>query len=394
MAIKKITILGATGSIGRSTLDLLERHADKFSVYALTANKNVTLLLEQCLKFKPEHVVIADKESGKAFSIEAKRLNVTCEVHIGHQALIDVAGSDEADILMAAIVGTAGLLPTMAALSLGKTILLANKESLVMAGALFMDKAKQYGTTILPVDSEHNAIFQSLPDNSQHRSLQDMGVKKLILTASGGPFLKRPLETLKDVTIEEACAHPNWDMGKKISVDSATMMNKGFEIIEAHWLFSANYKQIDVVIQPQSIIHSMVEYIDGSVIAELGEPDMRTPIAHVLGLPKRLKSGVKSLDFNRLSQLEFLPLDFSRFPMMKLAYSAIQQGGSASLILNATNEIAVASFLDSKIQFLQIKEVAEQILNNETVSDIHSIEDAIECNTRIKEATVNLIKTL
>jgi 1-deoxy-D-xylulose-5-phosphate reductoisomerase len=388
---KQVTLLGATGSIGLNTLDVISRHPENFTVFALTAHKNWQPLLELAQRFQPKHVVLVDATAAANFKEHAQALKLSCEVHQGEQALCEVAASADVDIVMAAIVGAAGLLPTLAAAQAGKRILLANKEALVMTGKLFMQAAKSAGATILPVDSEHNAIFQCMPASSAGQSLAEMGIRKLILTASGGPFLKTPMSELKEVTPEQACKHPNWSMGKKISVDSATMMNKGLEVIEAHWLFNAAISEIEVIIQPQSIIHSMVEYCDGSVLAELGLPDMRTPIAHVLGLPTRINSGVGSLNFTQLGALEFLPLDFARFPMMKLAYDVLALEGTAATWLNAANEVLVEAFLQGKISFLQMPELLEQTLNKYDGLAADSIDNILHADERARQITNTLL---
>ena len=376
MQQQAITILGSTGSIGKNTLDVIAQHPQMFSVYALTAYQNSELLLRQCQQFSPQHVVIVDEVAAEKFIVNAKAINLDCEIHVGTQALIDVVEANKVDMVMAAIVGAAGLLPTLAAAKAGKKILLANKEALVITGELFMNMAKHNGATVLPVDSEHNAIFQCLPKDSARFSLTDMGVKRLILTASGGPFRNYSLQQLKTVTPEQAYTHPNWNMGKKISVDSATLMNKGLEVIEAHWLFGATVAQIEAIIQPQSLIHSMVEYIDGSVLAELGVPDMRTAISYSLGFPKRLSLNVNSLNFNKIKSLEFQEIDLQRFPCMRLAYEALAIGGTMPACLNAANEIAVAAFLAGKLRFLQIAKIVEQtmrLLKFEQAKDVETI---------------------
>lgn len=387
MAEKKqfVTILGSTGSIGKSTLDVINDHQDKFVLYALTANKNYKLLLQQVQQFHPRHVVIVDEQAAASFQHEAAQLQLNCIVHIGAKALEMVASESDVDVVMAAIVGAAGLLPTLAAAKSGKRILLANKEALVMSGELLMKTVQAFGASLLPVDSEHNAIYQCLPNNFNGQSLAELGIRKIILTASGGPFLKTPFSELKTVTPEQACNHPNWSMGRKISVDSATMMNKGLELIEAHWLFSAPIEKIELLVQPQSVIHSMVEYIDGSVLAELGVPDMRTPIAHVLGLPARLENGVKSLDFVTLKQLDFLPLELDRYPLLKLVYKSLTMGKTAATCLNAANEVAVAAFLDNQIGFLQIADIVEQTLSTCELLPADNIENILAVDARARE---------
>ena len=358
--LKTITILGATGSIGVSTLDVLSRHPDRYKVVALTANTNVDKLLQQCIQYSPDYAVMVDIDCAEQLQAGLKG---TCAEHVivlsGESSLEVVSTLAEVDYVMAAIVGAAGLLPTLAAAKSGKRILLANKEALVMSGQLFMDTVRDYGAELLPIDSEHNAIFQCLPSNYR---LSDSGIDKILLTGSGGPFLTRDLETFKKVTPEEAIAHPNWDMGKKISVDSATMMNKGLEVIEACWLFNVDHNKIQVVVHPQSIIHSMVSYSDGSVLAQMGQSDMRIPIAYSLAWPERIQSGVKSLDFFEISSLDFRKPDFQRFPCLRLAYEAHQQGGFATIALNAANEVAVDAFLKGNIPFTAIPRLIEDTL--------------------------------
>ena len=358
--MQSITILGATGSIGVSTLDVLARHPDKYNVFALTAHRRVAELAAQCAQFRPARAVVGSAEAASRLAALLRARDVRCDVSYGEAALCEVAAA--ADTVMAAIVGAAGLAPALAAARAGKKILLANKEALVMSGQLFMDAVHQNGATLLPIDSEHNAIFQSLPQ-SYARSPHCAGVAKILLTASGGPFLTRAVETLEDVTPDQACKHPNWVMGRKISVDSATMMNKGLEVIEAHWLFGAAASQIEVVIHPQSVIHSMVSYVDGSVLAQLGNPDMRTPIAHALAFPERIESGVGQLDLTTIGTLQFEKPDFKRFPCLALAFEALEAGGTAPALLNAANEIAVEAFLDSRIGFRDIDRVIARVMH-------------------------------
>ncbi len=370
-----ITLLGATGSIGVSTLDVVARHPDRYRMYALSAHTRVAELAAQCEQFRPSFAVVATAAAAEELRALLKNKGVPTEVAYGEQALCDVASAAECTTVMAAIVGAAGLRPTLAAARAGKKLLLANKEALVMSGALFMDAVAASGATLLPIDSEHNAIFQCLPLGYQ-RTPRAHGIRKILLTASGGPFLDRDVATLDAVTPEQAVAHPNWRMGRKISVDSATMMNKGLEVIEAHWLFGAQPDQIDVVIHPQSVIHSMVSYADGSVLAQLGNPDMRTPIAHALAYPDRIDSGVDPIDLARIAQLNFREPDYQRFPCLKLAFDALDAGGSAPAVLNAANEIAVEAFLDRRIGFRKIPQVIEQVLNrlpNAPVDDLDSL---------------------
>jgi 1-deoxy-D-xylulose-5-phosphate reductoisomerase len=357
---QKITLLGSTGSIGVSTLDVVARHPDRYQIVALTAHTRVHELAAQCVQFSPELAVVGSAQSAQLLRQLLDAHGCSTRVLYGEQALCQVAR--DCDTVMAAIVGAAGLAPAMAAASAGNKILLANKEALVMSGQLFMDAVAQHHATLLPIDSEHNAIFQCLPSGYQGDP-QPHGVAKIMLTASGGPFLHRDLATLHEVTPEQAIAHPNWVMGKKISIDSATMMNKGLEVIEAHWLFSIAPEQIEVVIHPQSVIHSMVSYNDGSVLAELGNPDMRTPIAHALSYPERIASGVAQLDITKIGQLNFEKPDLQRFPCLALAFEALRCGGTAPAVLNAANEIAVQAFLDRKIGFLAIPDVIARVMH-------------------------------
>lgn len=373
--MQAVTILGSTGSIGVSTLDVLARHPDRFEVYALTAHTSVDALLAQCKQFRPRVAVVAHAEAAQQLRNGLRALALDTEVAYGAAALCDVAAAAQCDVVMAAIVGAAGLASTLAAAHAGKKILLANKEALVMAGRLLMDAVAANGACLLPIDSEHNAIFQCLPHDFQ-RALDHQGIAKIILTASGGPFLLRAVDTLDQVTPEQAVAHPNWVMGRKISVDSATMMNKGLEVIEAHWLFGAPAESIEVLIHPQSVIHSMVSYVDGSVLAQLGNPDMRTPIAHALAHPARLASGVAQLDLTQIGQLSFVAPDLARFPCLRLAYDALRAGGSAAAILNAANEVAVQAFLNGEIGFRMIDQVIEKVMNRlpaVAVSDIETL---------------------
>jgi 1-deoxy-D-xylulose-5-phosphate reductoisomerase len=373
--MQSITVLGATGSIGVSTLDVIARHPDRYRVFALTAHSRVDELAEQCIRFTPEVAVVGTAEAASQLSARLQSAGLTTQVDYGEQALCDVSSADACTTVMAAIVGAAGLAPTMAAALAGKKVLLANKEALVISGQLFMDAVAASGSVLLPIDSEHNAIFQCLPLNYQ-RQLGHHGIRKILLTASGGPFLDRDVSTLDQVTPEQAVAHPNWSMGRKISVDSATMMNKGLEVIEAHWLFGAAPNQIEVVIHPQSVIHSMVSYADGSVLAQLGNPDMRTPIAHALAYPDSIESGVDTVDLTKIAQLNFRPPDYLRFPCLKLAFDALHAGGSAAAVLNATNEVAVEAFLNRQIGFRKIPELIDAVLNRlpvEPVTDLGAV---------------------
>ncbi len=373
---KGLTILGATGTIGVNTLDVIARHPDKFHVLALSANNSVDKLLEQCLRVKPRYAVMVDETAAGQLDVALKKAGSETKVLAGAKALEEIAALPEVDYVMAAIVGAAGLLPNLAAAKAGKRVLLANKESLVMSGKLFMDAIHDNGGELLPIDSEHNAIYQSMPvpiDGKHPKS----GVTKILLTASGGPFRTRDKSTLRDVTPAEAVAHPNWVMGQKISVDSATMMNKGLEVIEACWLFDVKSDQIQVVIHPQSMIHSMVSYNDGSVMAQLGNPDMRTPIAYGLGYPERIDSGVKQLDIFEVAHLDFEMPDFGRYPCLRLAYEAHQAGGNATIALNAANEIAVAAFLGNKIRFTDIPLVIEKTLQSASTGTSTRLDDIL-----------------
>ncbi len=375
MQKQRICILGSTGSIGVSTLDVLARHPERYQVFALSAHRQVEKLAQQCRQFQPQFAVVSDPQYAQQLRDLLAQFSSTTVVLSGDEALCEVASAAECDVVMAAIVGAAGLPASMAAAQAGKRILLANKEALVMSGQLFIDAVAKSGACLLPIDSEHNAIFQCLPQN-YGRDLQVSGIAKIILTASGGPFLKRDIATLAQVTAAEAVAHPNWVMGRKISVDSATMMNKGLEVIEAHWLFGASADQIEVLIHPQSLIHSMVSYVDGSLLAQLGNPDMRTPIAYGLAYPERIASGVEALDLSQFLQLNFFKPDFSRFPCLQLAYDALRAGGSAPTVLNASNEIAVEAFLQGQLGFMQIEAVVAESLakiSAQSVTDLASI---------------------
>jgi 1-deoxy-D-xylulose-5-phosphate reductoisomerase len=388
--MQQITVLGATGSIGASTLDVLARHPDRYRVYALTAQRRVDELSELCARFRPGVAVVGSAQAAHALEGLLREKGVDTEVAFGEAALCAVSSAPEVDAVMAAIVGAAGLAPTLAAAEAGKKVLLANKEALVMSGRLFMNAIDRSGAILLPIDSEHNAIFQCLPE-AYRRSPSDHGVARILLTASGGPFLNRAVETLESVTPDEAVAHPNWVMGRKISVDSATMMNKGLEVIEAHWLFGASAEQIEVVIHPQSVIHSMVSYVDGSLLAQLGNPDMRTPIAHALAYPDRIDSGVAALDLAQVGQLAFARPDFDRFPCLQLAYHALAAGGTAPAILNAANEIAVQAFLDRKIGFRMIDRLIADVMDKSACDEITDIESLLECDRRARAATESLI---
>mgnify|MGYP001747197467 FL=1 len=376
MTQQVLTILGSTGSIGESTLDVVSRHPEKFRVFALAGHRQVDKLAAQCKQFRPEYAVVGDAGHAAELEKKLKQEGIDTQVLYGAQALIDVASADEVSGVMCAIVGAAGLPSALAAAQKGKTIYLANKETLVVSGALFMETARQNGAAVLPIDSEHNAIFQVLPRDYTGR-LNEHGINSIILTASGGPFLNTDLSTFDSITPEQAVKHPNWSMGRKISVDSASMMNKGLELIEAHWLFNCPPEKLEVVIHPQSVIHSMVRYRDGSVLAQLGNPDMRTPIAYCLGLPERIDSGVDELDFGALSALTFQKPDFDRFPCLKLAYQAMNAGGAAPCVLNAANEVAVAAFLDKRIKFTDIAQVVAHCLAQDFSDGRHDIESLL-----------------
>jgi len=371
-----ITILGSTGSIGTSTLDVVARHPDRYRVHALTAHTRVAELADQCRRHRPARAVVGSADAALALRrlLDASPDTRAIEIDHGPAALCEVAR--EGEIVMAAIVGAVGMPAALAAARAGRRVLLANKEALVMAGALFIDAVRTGGATLLPIDSEHNAIFQCLP-LADGKVAADRRVSRILLTASGGPFRTRAVERMHDVTPDEACAHPNWAMGRKISVDSATMMNKGLEVIEARWLFDLGPERIEVVIHPQSVIHSMVEYVDGSVLAQMGNPDMRTPIAHALAYPERIASGVRPLDLAAIARLDFEKPDLERFPCLGLAYDALHRGDSAPAILNAANEIAVAAFLEGRIGFTAIADVVARVLDEVAVTTPHHLEDVL-----------------
>ncbi len=383
-AVQRITVLGATGSIGQSTLDVVARHPDRFSVFALSAHRQDDKLFEQVLRFAPQFAVLVDGEAAARLRTALRAAGSRTEVLCGSEALVDIAAAAEADMVMAAIVGAAGLRPTLAAARAGKKVLLANKEALVLSGQLLLDAVADSGASLLPIDSEHNAVFQSLP-TSYDRRPGASGVRRVLLTASGGPFRATPVEALAAVTPEQACAHPNWVMGRKISVDSATMMNKGLEVIEAHWLFGASADQIEVVVHPQSVIHSMVDYVDGSVLAQLGNPDMRTPIAHALAWPDRIEAGVRPLDLFEIGRLEFERPDFRRFPCLALAYQALRAGGGAAAVLNAANEEAVAAFLAGRIGFMRIAEVIAASLERAGALAVDTLDAVLAADARGRE---------
>ncbi len=391
---QRLVILGSTGSIGDSTIDVVARHPDRFSVHALTAHHNLDKLFEQCCALRPALAVIGDADKAAELERRLRTKGLATEVAYGPQALCAAAAAPEADTVVAAIVGAAGLPPTLAAARTGKRILLANKEALVMSGALFMQAVADGGAELLPLDSEHNAIFQCLPFATGASSRSGTGVERLVLTASGGPFRERELATLANVTPDEACAHPNWVMGRKISVDSATMMNKGLEVIEAHWLFGMPASRIEVLIHPQSVIHSMVSYADGSILAQLGNPDMRTPIAHALAHPQRIQSGVKPLDLAEVARLTFERPNLQRFPCLRLAFEALELGGTASTILNASNEVAVAAFLDRRIGFTAIATLVEDVLKRMPSSQATSLDDVLEVDRRARALSREVLARL
>jgi len=387
-----VTVLGSTGSIGVSTLDVLARHSDKYRTVALTANNDVVKMLEQCRVCLPDYAVMADEAAAEVLASRLRQAGLE-QIHVlsGESGLLQVASMPEADYVMAAIVGAAGLLPTLAAAKAGKRILLANKEALVMSGKIFMDEVRNNNAVLLPVDSEHNAIFQSMPA-SYAGNMAASGVRQILLTASGGPFRSCDISELEAVTPEQACAHPNWVMGRKISVDSATMMNKGLEVIEASWLFNAEPSQIQVVIHPQSVVHSLVDYVDGSVLAQLGSPDMRTPIANALAWPERIDAGVKKLNLFDIARLDFEVPDMERFPCLRLAYEAIRQGGTASAILNAANEVAVDSFLNGRLNFTAIAPVVEQTMKAVQSVAVTSLEQVLSADAEARRFAQTLVQ--
>ena len=380
---RRLTILGSTGSVGASTLDVVARHPDRFEVHALTAQSRADTLFKQCIEFRPRIAVVLEEEAARDLRRRLEQAGSRCEVRSGAQALEEVASLREVDIVMAAIVGIAGLRPTLAAARAGKKVLLANKEALVTAGAVLMDAVRASRATLLPIDSEHNAIYQALP--SGYAGPVASGVRRILLTASGGPFRTLPLRDLDRVTPDQACAHPNWTMGRKISVDSATMMNKGLEVIEAHWLFDVPPERIEVVIHPESVVHSLVEYVDGSVIAQLGNPDMRTPIAYALGHPERIEAGVEFLDLARIGALRFERPDLERFPCLRLAYGALAAGGTAPTVLNAANEVAVEQFLAGSLGFRQIPELIEAVLDGVKCAAVTGLDDILAADRVARE---------
>ncbi len=387
---QRLTVLGATGSIGISTLDVIARHPDRFEIFALTAHSRIVELGKLCHQYRPRYAVVDDVVAAANLGAELRASGVTTEVLAGENALAEVSAHADVDCVMAAIVGAAGLKPTLAAVRAGKRVLLANKEALVMAGPLFMAEVRRSGAILLPIDSEHNAIFQSLPADYDG-SLDACGVRRILLTASGGPFRNTPLDQLGGVTPEQACAHPKWVMGRKISVDSASMMNKGLEVIEAHWLFNAPAERIQVVIHPESVIHSLVEYVDGSVLAQLGNPDMRTPIAHALAYPERIDAGVTALDLFKVGQLNFELPDERRFPCLALAYQALRAGGSAPTLLNAANEIAVSAFLERRLSFLNIAETIAAVLDRIPVVSLPDLDAVMQADGEARRHARDLV---
>ena len=380
---QQITVLGATGSIGLSTLDVIARHPERYQAFALSGYSRLDELLALCVKHRPQVAVVPHGQAASQLQAGLRAAGLNTEVLVGEEGLCQIASAPEVDAVMAAIVGAAGLRPTLAAVNAGKKILLANKEALVMTGDLFMQAVRRSGSVLLPIDSEHNAIFQCLPQDFA-RGLGNVGVRRILLTASGGPFRETPLAELEHVTPEQACAHPNWSMGRKISVDSASMMNKGLELIEACWLFDARPDQVEVVIHPQSVIHSLVDYIDGSVLAQLGNPDMRTPIANALAWPERIDSGVAPLDLFAVARLDFQRPDEQRFPCLRLAREAAVAGNSAPAMLNAANEVAVAAFLDGRIRYPQIARIIEDVLNSEPVVAVDELEAVFAADSKAR----------
>jgi len=389
-----ITILGSTGSIGVSTLDVISQHSETYSVVALTANHNVDRMYEQCLAFAPEYAVMVDADAADKLATKLTGSGYSdITVLSGIEGLEKVASLDKVEQVMAAIVGAAGLRPSLAAARSGKRVLLANKEALVLSGQIFIDEVKNHGAELLPIDSEHNAIFQCMPAN-YNGGLTKNGITKILLTASGGPFRTKSLNELHNVTPAQACAHPNWEMGRKISVDSATMMNKGLEVIEARWLFDASADDIQVVVHPQSVIHSMVQYNDGSVLAQLGNPDMRTPIAHAMSWPKRMASGVASLNLFEIARLDFEQPDFERFPCLRLSYEALRAGGTSTAILNAANEIAVEAFLNEKIAYTAIPEVIESTLSLVSSNEASDLECILADDAKARQVAEERVAKL
>ncbi|MBB3240799.1 1-deoxy-D-xylulose-5-phosphate reductoisomerase [Pseudomonas sp. Tn43] len=380
---QQITVLGATGSIGLSTLDVIARHPERYQVFALSGFTRLSELLALCVRHVPRFAVVPESGAARRLQDDLRAAGLSTRVLVGEEGLCQIASDPQVDAVMAAIVGAAGLRPTLAAVEAGKKILLANKEALVMSGALFMQAVRNSGSVLLPIDSEHNAIFQCMPQDFA-RGLGPVGVRRILLTASGGPFRQTPLAELEHVSPEQACAHPNWSMGRKISVDSASMMNKGLELIEACWLFNATPSQVEVVIHPQSVIHSLVDYVDGSVLAQLGNPDMRTPIANALAWPERIDSGVAPLDLFAIARLDFQAPDEERFPCLRLARQAAEAGNSAPAMLNAANEVAVAAFLDGRVRYLEIASIIEEVLNLEPVVAVDDLEAVFTADAKAR----------
>ena len=394
MSVKQVAILGSTGSIGVNTLDVIRAHPERFKVVALTAAKQIDRLAEQCIEFKPSIAVVADADGAAKLNRLLQEKKIVTQVLYGPQALVSAVTESGCDTVMAAIVGAAGLVPALAAAQAGKRVLLANKEALVMSGNLFMQAMKAGGGELLPIDSEHNAIFQCLPDRFTKNPSDHLGVEELWLTASGGPFRDKVISDLAGITPDQACAHPNWVMGRKISVDSATMMNKGLEVIEAFWLFGLPLEKIKVLIHPQSVVHSMVRYRDGSVLAQMGQPDMRTPIAYGLAWPERIDAGVAPLNLTQLSGLSFTEPNFAQFPCLSLAFAAAKAGGTAPAVLNAANEVAVAAFLDEGLPYLSIPNVVEHCLNALSPVAADSLETILEVDALARQTANQFIHTI
>ncbi|MBC3248671.1 1-deoxy-D-xylulose-5-phosphate reductoisomerase [Serratia fonticola] len=396
--MKQLTILGSTGSVGTSTLAVVRENPDLFAIKALVAGRNVAVMAQQCIEFRPSYAAMADEQAANELRAVLAENGVKTDVLAGEKAACELAALDDVDQVTAAIVGAAGLLPTLAAIRAGKQVLLANKESLVTCGRLFMDAVQKSQAQLLPLDSEHNAIFQSLPESIQRQlgysSLEAHGVSRIVLTGSGGPFRTTPMEQFATMTPDQACAHPNWSMGRKISVDSATMMNKGLEYIEARWLFNASAEQMEVILHPQSVIHSMVRYADGSVLAQLGTPDMRTPIAHAMAYPQRVHSGVAALDFCRIGALTFSEPERERYPCLYLAIEAFDAGQAATTALNAANEIAVAAFLQQQIRFTDISAVNQKVVECMALPEPTSIEMVLEIDRQAREVACGLVRNL
>jgi len=395
--MKQMTILGSTGSVGTSTLSVVRSNPDAFAVKALIAGHNVDVMAQQCIEFRPAYASMADETSARALRTILAEQGVKTEVLSGENAAIELAALDDVDQVMSAIVGAAGLLPTLAAVRAGKQILLANKESLVTCGRIFMDAVRENQSQLLPIDSEHNAIFQSLPESVQQQlgyaSLEENGISRIVLTGSGGPFRELPLNHFNDVTPDQACAHPNWSMGRKISVDSATLMNKGLEYIEARWLFNASAAEMEVIIHPQSVIHSMVRYRDGSVLAQLGSPDMRTPIAHAMAYPRRVAAGVEALDFCKMGALSFSEPDYARYPCLQLAIEASNTGQAATTALNAANEISVAAFLNGEIRFTDIASINRQVMDELVSAEPESVDAVLEIDRQSRASAQQKLRT-